>query len=220
MGSFTADEASFVRTGASALGVDLSARQIDVLGQFLALLQIWNRRHRIVGTRDRPEIIRKHILDSLAPAMLLASSARLVDLGTGAGLPGVPLAIALEHLSVTLVDSRRVPTSFLRDAVRRLTIPRISVVESRVERLTAVLGAQSCFDAAISRAWSGLSRFLEVCAGLLRPGGVAIAMKGRRARDELAGISCIGDTFDPPRLVDYTLPGGPEARALLVFSRR
>lgn len=204
---------------AGALGVGLAGRQLDLLGEFLDVLAVWSRRHRLVGTRDRPRLLSRHVVDCVAPASLLASREKLVDIGSGAGLPGVPLAVACPDLKVVLVESRRVPVNFLRDVVRTLGLRNACVVESRVEALTRAPDAVGEFDATIARAWSSLKVFLDVSAPLLRPGGIAIAMKGPHVEKELAALSEAAGDFRAPVRHYYELVGPRAARNLLVFSR-
>jgi len=215
------DAARIIEIGARELSIELSGQQIQSLARFLELIQVWNRRFRLVGTRESRVQINKHILDCLAPALVLSSIGTLVDIGSGAGLPGIPLSIGCPHMWVTLVDSRRARANFVREVVRQLKLRNISVLERRIERLVDDPAMRGSFDATISRAWAELPKFLKVSAMLLRPGGIAVSMKGPKLQDELARLG-EDDTleFSPGRRIDYRLPEGGGQRTLLVFVRR
>jgi len=147
------DAARIIEIGARELSIELSGQQIQSLARFLELIQVWNRRFRLVGTRESRVQINKHILDCLAPALVLSSIGTLVDIGSGAGLPGIPLSIGCPHMWVTLVDSRRARANFVREVVRQLKLRNISVLERRIERLVDDPAMRGSFDATISRAW-------------------------------------------------------------------
>lgn len=220
MPGLSADENRLLVEEAGALGVYLSSTQLQALGRFLDVLGLWMRRHRLVGTRDRATLLVRHMLDCLAPASLLATREKLVDIGSGAGLPGVPLAVACPGLKVTLVDSRHVPVNFLRDVVRTLGLRNAEILQTRIEALAEDPCGMGAFDATIARAWSGLKAFLDVSAPLLRSGGIAIAMKGPGADQELSALADLPADFHVPERHDYELTRARARRTLLIFSRR
>jgi 16S rRNA (guanine527-N7)-methyltransferase len=202
-----------------ALGLELSSAQVGLLVDFLDILSEWNHRFSLVGTDDPEALVRKHVLDCLFPSKFLISAKSIVDLGSGPGLPGIPLSVARPELAVTLVDSRRICVSFLREVIRRLRLPNVAVREGRIEEHVAHLRSEVHPDAAISRAWIGLPDFLGACEKFLAPGGVAIGMKGPRGVTELRGIDPAAHGFRTSEILRYTLPGGDESRMLLVFER-
>lgn len=207
--------------GARSLGIDLDDEVCGRIGAYLDLLSRWSRRWRLVGTSDRHELIERHILDCLAPAPLLAPGADLVDVGAGPGLPGLVLAIASPDVSVTLVESRRIPCSFMRDAIRSLGLRNACVVEDRIARVAAEASSDDArrFDYSIARAWRGLGEFLDVSRSLLRAGGSAIAMRGAQATRELAAMGDIDLAWHEPERLRYQLEGS-RSRTLLVFRKR
>ncbi len=129
-------------------------------------------------------MVGKHLLDSLAMAPFVADVARLADLGTGPGLPGIPLAIVRPSLQVALVESNGKKARFLREAVRRLQLGNAVVVESRIE----AFDAPGRFDAITARALATLPQILALGAHLLAPGGRLLAMKGALPEDEIAAL--------------------------------
>jgi 16S rRNA (guanine527-N7)-methyltransferase len=151
---------------------------------YLDLLARWNRTYNLTAVRDPREMVTRHLLDSLAMQPCLAGIATLADLGTGPGLPGIPLAIATPALRVTLVESNGKKARFLREAVRTLGLANAEVAESRIE----ALDRPGAFDAITARALATLPQILEFGGHLLAPGGKLLAMKGARPDEEIAAL--------------------------------
>ena len=171
-----------LESGLAQLALDpaLAAPLLD----YLALLSRWNATYNLTAIRDPREMLTKHLLDSLAIAPFLREIATLADLGTGPGLPGIPLAIALPSLQVTLVESNGKKARFLREAVRRLGLPNAAVFEGRIE---AFAPAQP-FDAITARALATVPLILELGGHLLKPEGRLLAMKGADFETEIATL--------------------------------
>jgi len=168
--------------GLQALGLD--AALAPPLLAYLALLARWNRTYNLTAIRDPRAMVSLHLLDSLAMEPFARAAGTLADLGTGAGLPGIPLAIALPSLRVTLVESNGKKARFLREAVRTLGLDNARVAESRAQ----ALDAPGDFDAITARAMATLADLLAAGAHLLRPGGRLLAMKGARPEAEIAAL--------------------------------
>ena len=172
--------------GLRALGLDagLSAPLLD----YVALLVRWNATYNLTAVRDPREMVGKHLLDSLAMHAFVddiaAAGGSLADLGTGAGLPGIPLAIAKPGLRVVLVESNGKKVRFMREAVRKLGLANVEVVESRIE----AYDAPGRFDAITARALATLPLIVALGGHLLRPGGVLLAMKGVLPDEEIAAL--------------------------------
>ena len=173
-------------TGLRALGLE-SALATPLLA-YLALLARWNATYNLTAIRDPRQMVVLHLLDSLAMAPFLAGAAQagasLADLGTGPGLPGIPLAIARPGLQVTLVESNGKKARFLREAARQLKLGNASVVESRIE----AFDAPGRFDAITARALATLPLILQLGGHLLQPQGRLLAMKGVVPDDEIAAL--------------------------------
>ena len=169
-------------TGLRALGLD-SALATPLLA-YLALLARWNATYNLTAIRDPREMLVKHLLDSLAMHAHLDDIESLADLGTGPGLPGIPLAIARPGLQVTLVESNGKKARFLREAARQLKLGNASVVESRIETFDAA----GRFDAITARALATLPLILQLGGHLLQPQGRLLAMKGVVPDDEIAAL--------------------------------
>ncbi len=164
--------------GLDALGlpVELAPRLLD----YLALLDRWNKTYNLTAIRDPREMLGKHLLDSLAMHPFVTDGA-LADLGTGPGLPGIPLAIAKPGLRVALVESNGKKARFLREAVRVLALDNARVLESRAE----AVAEPGAFQLVTARALDRLAGIISVGGHLLAPGGKLLAMKGVRPDQEM-----------------------------------
>lgn len=176
--------------GLERLGLATSPESRARLLAFVRLLDRWNRVFNLTAVRDADRVVSVHILDSLAVLPHLAGS-RVIDVGSGGGLPGVPLAIMRPEWSLTLLDSNSKKCAFLRQAAAELGLANVAVAECRVESFRA-----PPFDSIVSRAFSEIAPFLEATRHLVRENGRWVAMKGVRPEDELArlpaGVSLIG----------------------------
>ena len=151
---------------------------------YLALLARWNATYNLTAIRDPREMLAKHLLDSLAMQPFVRGLASLADLGTGPGLPGIPLAIATPGLQVTLVESNGKKARFLREAVRQLKLGNVQVAESRIEAFRP----GTTFDAITARALATLPLILDLGGHLLGDDGRLLAMKGVVPDDEIAAL--------------------------------
>ena len=168
--------------GLATLGLD--AALAPPLLSYLALLDRWNKTYNLTAIRDRRAMVSLHLLDSLAMHPFVRDIGELADLGSGAGLPGIPLAIAVPTLQVTLVESNGKKARFLREAVRTLRLGNAQVAESRAE----ALDRPGAFDAITARAMATLADLLGAGGHLLRPGGRLLAMKGALPEAEIAAL--------------------------------
>jgi len=171
---------AMLERGVEALGVTLRPGQRDELERYLTLLEKWNRVYNLTAVRDRERMVTHHLLDSLA----IVSHVRgpdVLDVGSGAGLPGIPLAIARPDLRVTLLDSNHKKSAFLRQVVAELKIPNTDVQAERVESWAT----DARFDTIVSRAFAAVGDFVRASQRLLAPHGVFVAMKGVYPREEI-----------------------------------
>ncbi len=177
MNSSGADPLAVLQQGAAELGLTLAPVALAGFGVYLRELKLWNTRVNLTALKSDREIIVKHFLDSLAVLPFLGAVASLADLGTGAGFPGLALKLARPQLNLTLVESRAKRVAFLEYLAALLRLAGVEVVHAH---LTPALARQwgPRFGAVVSRAAFPLSRFLELAAPLLAPGGVALALKG------------------------------------------
>lgn len=200
-----------LETGIAALALSLPAGAVDKLLDYLQLLQKWNQAYNLTAVRDPAEMVTRHLLDSLAVAPFLDGE-RFADVGTGAGLPGIPLAIALPHARFTLVDSNGKKIRFVTQAIAELGLSNAFAMQQRVE---AWQPAQP-FDGVLSRAFTSLAEMAARCDQLLAPAGRFYALKGLKPDDELSDL--------PKRyIVDachaLRVPGESGERHLIVIGR-
>ena len=203
---------------AAALANGLQAQSLDAafaapLLRYLTLLVRWNKTYNLTAVRDPREMVVRHLLDSLAMVPHVDGLATLADLGTGPGLPGIPLAIALPGLHVTLVESNGKKARFLREAVRQLKLTNADVAESRIE----AVDRPGAFDAITARALATLPDILAVGGHLPKTdGGRLLAMKGVHPADEIAALPAGWrlDTVTPLKV-----PGLDAERHLVVVAR-
>ncbi|MDD5248090.1 MAG: 16S rRNA (guanine(527)-N(7))-methyltransferase RsmG [Rhodocyclaceae bacterium] len=170
--------------GVRALGLVLPETAADQLLAYLALLAKWNRTYNLTAVRDERDMLTHHLLDSLAVVPHLGATARLADIGSGAGLPGLPLAIARPALQLVSIEANQKKAAFQQQAKIELGLANVSIHCGRVEALNAA----EPFDAVISRAFSSLGEFVRLAAGLLKEGGQLLAMKGLMPDAEIAAL--------------------------------
>ncbi|MDD2883970.1 MAG: 16S rRNA (guanine(527)-N(7))-methyltransferase RsmG [Dechloromonas sp.] len=168
-------------TGLAELGLDLSADTQQQLLAFRDLLLKWNRTYNLTALRDPAQAISHHLLDSLA-ILPHVGTGPLLDVGSGGGLPGIPLAIARPQLAVRMVDTVQKKATFLQQAAIELGLKNVAVDHARVEEMHGQYAQIS------SRAFAELKTFVELTRHLLAPGGCWLAMKGMRPDDEIAAL--------------------------------
>ena len=205
------DERTQLVESCSQLGIDLPAATSDRLLAYLDLLYFWNRSAGLTSV-DRSQALRVHLVDSLTFVEDLRDARIIADIGTGGGLPGIPLAILLESAKILLVESRRRKCSFLHEALRELRLANCEVLECDAGTLEA---AGHRFDAVVSRAYLPASRWVSFAAPLLAPGGRILVAAGPEC--DVTEILAAGLTsnLDLKSERSMVLPGGGELRQIL-----
>jgi 16S rRNA (guanine527-N7)-methyltransferase len=188
-------EAVRLRAGAEQLGCELSQGQAEQLIAYLSLLAKWNRVYNLTAVRDPAEMLTQHLLDSLSIVPLLqrqtgGRAVRVLDVGSGGGLPGVVLAVVMPQLDITCVDTVIKKVSFIRQVALELKLPNLHAVHARVEAMVA-----APFDVVVSRAFASLADFVTLTRQHLAPGAVWLAMKGKRPDDEINSLPPGLDVF-------------------------
>ena len=170
--------------GAAALGLALDDGTTSRCAQYLRLIEKWNRVHNLTAVRETEQMVVLHLLDSLSVLPHVEGARSLLDVGTGAGLPGIPIALALPQLEVTLLDSSHKKTTFLQQAKAELALANVTVACERVEQWRP----GCAFDVVVSRAFAELAEFVAQAQHLVAPGGRLLAMKGVYPFEEIARV--------------------------------
>jgi 16S rRNA (guanine527-N7)-methyltransferase len=184
----TPAEARTLRAGAEHLGVSLDASATARIDAYLALLAVWNRRVRLTGERGQEDVIRKHVVDSLAIVQHLPTLGLVVDIGSGAGFPGIIAACVRPDLPLALVESRRLRASFLGEVVRSIGLSNARVLEMRAEDASDAGGLRAQGALVTGRAIR-LDELIRVGAPLVAPDGVLLAMQTPRLRQTAAAVA-------------------------------
>ena len=193
--------------GLTALGIALpEAAQLKLLA-FRDLLLKWNRTYNLTALRDPQQVISHHLLDALA-ILPHVGAGPLLDVGSGGGLPGIPLAIARPDLSVTLVDTVQKKATFLQQAAIELELKSVAVHHARVEEMRGQYAQIS------SRAFAELARFISLTHHLLAPGGRWLAMKGARPDDEIKALPAGSEV---EAIIPLAIPGLDAERHLIIL---
>lgn len=205
--------------GVAELGLTLSQQQIADLSAFLVELERWNRVHNLTSVEGEQASIDLHLIDSIAILPIIReyfplAHPQIADLGSGGGLPAIPIAIAEPNWTISLIEAVRKKTAFLQSVKGKLGLSNVCIYSDRVERVA--LQEPGKYDAVISRAFTSLARFLDLAEPFLKPGGFVFAMKSKRSDEELSAVS----TERWRLLADRSLniPNSTAERRLLVFT--
>jgi len=197
------------------LGLDLPPEAVTRLLKYLALLKKWNATYNLTAIRDEEQMLVQHLLDSLSVLAVLEKSALAgrcwADIGSGAGLPGIPLAIACPEVDMSLVEAVEKKTVFQRQAKIELGLANLTVIGGRAENLPA-----GGFDAVVARAFASLADFVGLAGHLVGPQGKLYAMKGRLPQDEIEQLPALWRVVEN---VSLHVPGLNAQRCLIVLQK-
>lgn len=196
--------------GLAALNIVLPASAQQKLIAYVKMIEKWNKVHNLTAVREPDKMITLHVLDSLAIVPFVKAKNSLLDVGSGAGLPGIPLALACPDLRVTLLDSNHKKTAFLTQAKTELGLTNCEVINERVE----LWQTTNKFDAVISRAYSDLGEFVEQAGHLLARDGEMLAMKGVFPHEEIMKLPAI---FRVEKVAELHVPELDAKRHLVVL---
>ncbi|MGV8920402.1 MAG: 16S rRNA (guanine(527)-N(7))-methyltransferase RsmG [Pseudomonas sp.] len=207
----TSQHAQELSRGAQQLGVDLSESQHSQLLAYLALLIKWNKAYNLTAVRDPDEMVSRHLLDSLSVVPFIVGE-RWLDVGSGGGMPGIPLAILFPQMKITVLDSNGKKTRFLTQVKLELKLDNLEVIHSRVEAFQPALP----FTGIVSRAFSSLEDFTGWTRHLGDTNTRWLAMKGLHPADELVALP---NDFHLDSAQALTVPGCQGQRHLLILRR-
>lgn len=199
----------------------ISEQQAVNFERYLGLLLKWNRAYNLTAINDPIEVYEKHFADSATPLQFISEKAKIADIGTGAGFPGVPIKILRQDIDVTLVEATKKKASFCEHVIREIGLKKIRVIHGRAED-PKILKEVGKFDVIVSRATLKLPEFIKVGTGYLKNKGNLIAMMGAGWSDELdhaapqikkSGLKLI-------KIYEYLLPISQSRRALLIFEKK
>jgi 16S rRNA (guanine527-N7)-methyltransferase len=204
-----------LQVGLDKLGLMLAADQVDQLLAYLDLLQKWNRVYNLTAVREPTEMLTHHLLDSLAAVAPLrrhtgGKTARLLDVGSGGGLPGVVIAVTCPEIAVSCVDTVGKKAAFIQQAAATLKVPNLRGLHARVESLGTE--EDGGFDVVCSRAFASLTDFTTWSKAALKPGGVWMAMKGKHPAEEIAALT---DDVDMFHVEPLAVPGLDAERCIV-----
>lgn len=190
------------------LDIEVSSTQVEQFEQYLLLLEKWNKTYNLTAIRNIDEMLEKHLTDSLSIAKMVYGN-NFLDVGTGAGLPGIPLAILYPEKKFTLLDSNGKKTRFLQQVKAQLKLNNVQVQNRRIEEFAA----HEQFDAVLSRAFASLSDMINGSKHVCEANGFFFAMKGQYPERELQEIT------KPYKVLPITWPGNQSERHLVIISQ-
>lgn len=198
-----------LQTGIERLKLSISSEQQEKLLSYLESLNKWNQAYNLTSVRDPKEMISKHLLDSLALIPWITGD-RIIDVGTGAGLPGIPLAICMPEKQFVLLDSDGKKTRFLTQVVFQLGLSNVKIEQARVEEYVP----EVLLDVVLTRAFSDLQEMLQKTRHLCSNNGLFLAMKGQKPENEIREI---GEEFKIQKIMPLTIPGSNAKRHVVII---
>ena len=203
------------------LGITLSEIQLKQFYNYMNLLIEWNKKINLTAITEPNEIILKHFVDSLTISKYISDGTRVVDVGTGAGFPGIPLKIYRQDIEITLLDSLQKRINFLDEVIRELNLGKIETVHSRVEDFGKDKKYREKFEIATSRAVANLATLSEYLLPLVKVGGKAISMKGSLIEEELElsknAIKILGGKVE--KVDEFDLPNSDISRNIILINK-
>lgn len=204
---------------AGEFGYSISQEEVSKFEIYLRELKVWNEKFNLSAIKNDRDIVIKHFLDSLTPLRLIKPGSAILDIGSGAGFPGIPLKIVEPSLNVTLLDSVNKKVTFMKHIIEELGLSGIEGIHGRAEDLART--RKGCFDVVISRALAGLSDFVKIGEPFLKADGILIAMKGSKADEEVKEAAKVLERkkMRVRGIERLSLPFGAGERAIVVLER-
>jgi len=206
--------------GAKTFGIDLDEKAIQAFETYLKELLKWNQKINLTAIRSEKGILLKHFLDSLSVHPYLPKHSSILDIGSGAGFPGIPLRIVQPTLEITLIDSTRKKVDFQRHIIRMLGLKKTEAIHGRVEDRGILQSLRGRFDITLSRAFSNLRTFLFLSYPFLKQKGTVIAMKGEIDPNEIRLLTgAEGIQYRLQKTIPLILPFSAFKRTILLFEK-
>jgi len=212
-----------LKQGARDLGVELSRSQIEQFELFADMLLEWNRKFNLTRITEPEEIVTKHFLDSLTclQGTEIKPGAKMIDVGTGPGMPGIPMKIARPDTALVLLDSVRKKLLFLQEVVQRLRLSDVQILHARAEDAGRDRSYRGRYDIVLARALGKLPQVVELCLPFATLGGTVLAMRGPEPESDLdsgrGAIEVLGGKVDG--LIELCLPGTDIRRSIIVIRK-
>jgi 16S rRNA (guanine527-N7)-methyltransferase len=207
--------------GSNSFGLFPDGKTVGDFDLYLRELLKWNQKINLTAVRTEKEVVLKHFLDSISTIPYLPESGSLLDIGSGAGFPGIPLKIVKPGLRVTLIDSVRKKVDFQRHMIRILGLKEIEALHARVQNQDIPEQYREHFDVVVSRAFSDLQRFLKLSYPFLKRGGMALAMKGRwEGKETRPDSEARRPSYEPKGVHTFLLPFSQYERSILLFEKQ
>ena len=204
------------------LDIELTDEQIEKLYKYMNLLLEWNEKINLTAITDEDEIIQKHFIDSFTVSKYVKNSQTVVDVGTGAGLPGIPLKIIRDDIDIILLDSLNKRINFLQIVIEELNLKNIRAIHSRVEEVGKNLKYRESFDISVSRAVANLSTLTEYLLPLIKVDGISICMKGSNISEEIQNskkaINVLGGNIR--NIDEFCLPNSDIKRNIIIIEKK
>ena len=200
---------------------ELTEKQLQQFEDYMKLLLEWNEKINLTAITEEDDIILKHFVDSLTISKYIKKNSNIVDVGTGAGFPGIPVKIAHEDVDVTLVDSLNKRILFLNEVIEKLKLQKVQTLHFRAEEFGQNKKYRESFDIATSRAVANLSTLVEYLLPLVKVGGICICMKGSEVEEELENskkaIQILGGKIE--NVEEFTLPDSDIKRNIVIIKK-
>ena len=204
------------------LDIKLNVEQLEKFYKYMGLLIEWNEKMNLTAITEPNEIILKHFIDSLTILKEISDNSKVVDVGTGAGFPGIPLSIANESLKITLVDSLNKRLIFLQEVIEKLELKNVEIIHSRAEDFGQNKKYRENFDFATSRAVANLSTLSEYLIPLVKINGKCICMKASDVEEEINqaknAINVLGGTIE--KIEEFNLPESDIGRTIIIINKQ
>lgn len=219
--SLSIEDLQLLRQGAHEFGVELSEKQISLFALFLDGLCSWNRRMNLTGISERRQMMIKLLLDPLVALPYLPSGGTVLDVGSGAGIPGFPFKIARQELEVHLLESKAKKVSFLSNMIRTLGLTRIAAYQGRAEKRPTPSGLFPSYDVVAARALAPLGKTITICSPYLKQGSLLVTFKGSKVNQEIQDSERLLEEshLRMSKKISYRLPETGGNRYLVILKK-